>query len=55
MGIMSNPKLKYNRHSLTIYEVYLVYLNFDNLKEYIKTIYKKYGYDFIINFKQWKN
>ena len=34
---------------------YKAYLNFDNLKEYIKIIFDKYGADFIINFKQWKD
>ncbi|MCP4970650.1 MAG: IS630 family transposase [Arcobacter sp.] len=34
---------------------YKAYLNFDNLKEYIKTIFEKYGDEFIINFKQWKD
>lgn len=31
------------------------YLSFDNLREYIETIFKKYGEDFIINFKSWKD
>jgi transposase len=34
---------------------YKAYLNFNNLKEYIKTIFDKYGADFIINFKKWKD
>jgi len=34
---------------------YKAYLSFDNLKVYIKTIFKKYGKDFIINFKQWQD
>lgn len=31
------------------------YLNFDNLKEYIESIFKKYGDEFIINFKRWQD
>ncbi len=34
---------------------YKAYLSFENLKEYIKTIFEKYGQDFIINFKRWKD
>ncbi len=34
---------------------YKAYLSFDNLKVYIKTIFKKYGKDFIINFKRWQD
>lgn len=33
---------------------YKAYLSFDNLKEYIQTILKKYGEKFIINFKRWQ-
>jgi len=34
---------------------YKAYLNFDNLKEYIETIFEKYGDKFIINFKRWQD
>ena len=34
---------------------YKAYLSFENLKEYIKTIFDKYGDKFVINFKQWKD
>ncbi|MEA3383547.1 MAG: IS630 family transposase [Campylobacterota bacterium] len=33
---------------------YKAYLSFENLKEYIETIFKKYGNEFVINFKRWK-
>ncbi len=32
---------------------YKAYLNFNNYKEYIKTIFEKYVDKFIINFKRW--
>ena len=32
---------------------YKAYLNFDNMETYIKTIFAKYGQDFMINFKRW--
>lgn len=34
---------------------YKAYLSFHNLKEYIKTIFEKYGDEFVINFKRWKD
>jgi transposase len=34
---------------------YKAYLNFENMENYIKMIFAKYGQDFMINFKQWKN
>ena len=34
---------------------YKAYLSFDNLKEYIETIFKKYGKEFVINYKRWKD
>ena len=34
---------------------YKAYLSFDNLKTYIKTIFEKYGKEFLTNFKQWKS
>jgi len=30
-------------------------LSFENLKEYIETIFEKYGKEFVINFKRWKD
>jgi hypothetical protein len=32
---------------------YKAYLNFDNLKNYIDTVLKHYGKDFIIDFTYW--
>lgn len=34
---------------------YKAYLNFENMEIYIKTIFAKYGEDFTINFKRWKD
>ncbi len=34
---------------------YKAYLSFENYEEYIKMIFAKYGEDFLINFKQWKD
>jgi len=34
---------------------YKAYLSFENLKQYIGLIFDKYGKDFLINFKKWKN
>lgn len=34
---------------------YKAYLSFDNLKEYIESIFEKYGDKFVINFKQWQD
>lgn len=34
---------------------YKAYLSFENLKEYIETIFEKYGDKFIINFKRWQD
>ncbi len=34
---------------------YKAYLSFENYEEYIKMIFTKYGEDFLINFKQWKD
>ena len=34
---------------------YKAYLSFDNYKNYIENILEKYGEEFIINFKLWKD
>ena len=34
---------------------YKAYLSFENLKQYIGLIFDKYGKDFLINFKKWKD
>lgn len=34
---------------------YKAYLSFENLKEYIETIFEKYGDKFVINFKRWQD
>ena len=34
---------------------YKAYLSFDNYKKYIENILKKYGKEFVINFKLWKD
>ena len=34
---------------------YKAYLSFDNYKNYIENILEKYGKEFVINFKLWKD
>jgi len=34
---------------------YKAYLSFDNYKQYIENILEKYGKEFVINFKLWKD